>query len=147
MKCTLYTLNLNNPVGRGTAFLSDQQGQTIHGVPLQDDCYRVSVDEVVKGAAFLPYEADDMRTVEDALGSFVAWPKKHIKIIDHQVPTPTANGEGKEHRNGEGKEHSAAQAKKGKRCNTITGSPVTRSKAKANKADKLIRKKRKLAVV
>ncbi|KAL6574985.1 hypothetical protein OROMI_012270 [Orobanche minor] len=147
MKCTLYTLNLNNQVARGTTFLSDQQGQTIHGVPLQDDCYRVSVDEVVKGAAFLLYEADDMRTVEDALGSFVAWPKNHIKIIDHQVPTPTANGEGKEHSNGEGKEHSAAQAKKGKRCNTITGSPVTRSKAKANKADKLIRKKRKLAVV
>ncbi|KAK1387062.1 hypothetical protein POM88_015240 [Heracleum sosnowskyi] len=46
--------NLNNcPI----AILSDQQGQTIHGVPLQDDCYRVSVDEVVKGAAFLPYEA------------------------------------------------------------------------------------------
>jgi hypothetical protein len=78
-------LNLNNPVARGTAILSDQKGQTIHGVPLQDDCYRVSVDEVVKGAAFLPYEAGDMRTVEDALGSFVAWPKNLIKIIDHQV--------------------------------------------------------------
>ncbi|KAL6566736.1 hypothetical protein OROMI_015140 [Orobanche minor] len=90
MKCTLYTLNLNNPVARGTAFLSDQQGQTIHGVPLQDDCYRVSVDEVVKGAAFLPYEADDMRTVEDALGSFVAWPKNHIKIIDHQEKVITS---------------------------------------------------------
>jgi len=85
MKCTLYMLNLNNPVARGTAILSDQKGQTIHGVPLQDDCYRVSVDEVVKGAAFLPYEAGDMRTVEDALGSFVAWPKNLIKIIDHQV--------------------------------------------------------------
>ncbi|KAK1365601.1 hypothetical protein POM88_041162 [Heracleum sosnowskyi] len=91
-----------------------------------------------KGAAFLPYETGDMRTVEDALGSFVAWPKNLIKIIDHQVPNPTANGKGEE--------HSADQVKKEKkRCNTITGSPVTRSKAKANKADKL-RKKRKLVV-
>jgi hypothetical protein len=82
MKCTLYTLNLNNPVARGTAFLSDQPGQTIHGVPLQDDCYRVSVEEVVKGAAFLPYEAGDMQTVEDAFQSFVPWPKNLIKFTD-----------------------------------------------------------------
>ena len=82
MKCTLYTLNLTNPVAYGMVFLSNQQGQTIHGVPLQYDCCRVSVEQVVKGAAFLPYEAGDMRTVEDALGSFVAWPKHLIKNTD-----------------------------------------------------------------
>jgi TNP1/EN/SPM transposase len=85
MNCTLYTLNLNNKVAYGKVFLSNQQGQTIHGVPLQDDCCRVSIDQVVKGGAFLPYEAGDMRTVEDALGSFVAWPKNLIKNSDQQV--------------------------------------------------------------
>ncbi|KAL6525524.1 hypothetical protein OROHE_015831 [Orobanche hederae] len=127
MKCTLYTLNLNNPVAYGTVFPSNQEGQTIHGVPLQDDCCRVSVEQVVKGAAFLPYEAGDMRTVEDALDSFVAWPKNLIKNTG-QVPNPTANEE----------QRSADQArKKEKRCNPITHSPVTRSKAEANKKQKL----------
>ncbi|KAL6561478.1 hypothetical protein OROMI_017079 [Orobanche minor] len=88
MKCTLCTINLNNPVAYGQVYISKDKGQTIHGVPLQSDCCRVSIKKVIKGAAFLPYEAGDMKTVEEAHHSFVAWPQSLIKIMD---PTEVPN--------------------------------------------------------
>ncbi|KAL6536091.1 hypothetical protein OROHE_012935 [Orobanche hederae] len=88
MKCTLCTINLNNPVAYGQVYISKDKGQTIHGVPLQSDCCRVSIEKVIKGAAFLPYEAGEMKTVEEAHHSFVAWPQSLIKIMD---PTEVPN--------------------------------------------------------
>jgi hypothetical protein len=82
-KCALYRINMNNRVAKGTVYLSTGR-QTIHGVPLQDDCFRVSIDEAIKGAAFLPVETSDAKTVEEALHSFVAWPKNLVKF-DEQV--------------------------------------------------------------
>ncbi|KAL6583001.1 hypothetical protein OROMI_005079 [Orobanche minor] len=82
MKCTLCTINLNNPVAYGQVYISTDKGQTIHGVPLQSDCCRVSIEKVIKGAAFLPSEAGEMKTVEEAHHSFVAWPQSLIKIMD-----------------------------------------------------------------
>ncbi|KAL6562911.1 hypothetical protein OROHE_005498 [Orobanche hederae] len=61
MKCTLCIINLNNPVAYGQVYISKDKGQTIHGVPLQSDCCRVSIEKVIKGAAFLPYEAGEMK--------------------------------------------------------------------------------------
>ncbi|KAL6564058.1 hypothetical protein OROHE_005298 [Orobanche hederae] len=88
MKCTLCTINLNNPVAYGQVYISKDKGQTIHGVPLQSDCCRVSIEKVIKGAAFLPYDAGEMKTVEEAHHSFVAWPQSLIKIMD---PTEVPN--------------------------------------------------------
>ncbi|KAL6535814.1 hypothetical protein OROHE_012658 [Orobanche hederae] len=88
MKCTLCTINLNNPVAYGQVYISKDKGQTIHGVPLQSDCCRVSIEKVIKGATFLPYEAGEMKTVEEAHHSFVAWPQSLIKIMD---PTEVPN--------------------------------------------------------
>ncbi|KAL6563069.1 hypothetical protein OROHE_005656 [Orobanche hederae] len=87
-KCTLCTINLINPVAYGQVYISKDKGQTIHGVPLQSDCCRVSIEKVIKGAAFLPYEAGEMKTVEEAHHSFVAWPQSLIKIMD---PTKVPN--------------------------------------------------------
>lgn len=62
----------------GTIHYSTKK-QTIHGVPLQDDCYRVSIDQAIKGAAFLPIQSGELKTVEEAVGSFVPWPKYLVK--------------------------------------------------------------------
>ncbi|KAJ0476881.1 putative transposase, Ptta/En/Spm, plant [Helianthus annuus] len=78
IKCTLYTINMNNCVAYGTIHLSTGK-QSIHGVPLQDNCYRVSIDKVVKEATFLPVESCEVKTVGDALNTFVAWPKYLVK--------------------------------------------------------------------
>ncbi|CAI9293598.1 unnamed protein product [Lactuca saligna] len=53
IKCTLSHPYKRNIIARGTIHLSSER-QFIHGVPLQDDCYKVSIDEVVIKHAFLP---------------------------------------------------------------------------------------------
>lgn len=73
-KCQLAYPNLRNIVAHGTVYYSSEK-QTIHGVPLNDDCYRVSIDVAKKPASFLPIQAGEHKTVEDAINGFVAWPK------------------------------------------------------------------------
>ncbi|KAL6536654.1 hypothetical protein OROMI_026235 [Orobanche minor] len=82
-----------NVVAFGTIYLSTER-QTVHGVPVQDDCYVVSIDKVEKGASFLPYETPEHKTVGDALKTFVAWPKYLVKP-NSKVPleTSTKNNE------------------------------------------------------
>lgn len=53
---------------------------SIHNVPLEEECYRVSVDEVINANAFLPYETADAKHVGEALASFVAWPKNLVVL-------------------------------------------------------------------
>ncbi|CAI9270742.1 unnamed protein product [Lactuca saligna] len=53
IKCSISYPYKRNIVARGTIHLSSER-QFIHGVPLQDDCYKVSIDEVVVKTAFLP---------------------------------------------------------------------------------------------
>ena len=76
--CSLSYPDKRNIVARGEIHLSSQR-QLIHGVPLQDDCYKVSILEMVKKYSYLPHETDGMKTVEDAFKSFVAWPKYLVK--------------------------------------------------------------------
>lgn len=68
---------MRNIVARGRVYYSSEK-QTIHGVALKDDCCRVSIDESVKPASFLPIQAGEHKTVEDAIHSFVAWPKSLV---------------------------------------------------------------------
>ncbi|CAI9264360.1 unnamed protein product [Lactuca saligna] len=84
MKCILQYPNNRSNVVFGTVYISSKR-QTIHGVPPQDNCYEVSIDEVIKGAAFLPYPNGDIKLVEDAHKTFVAWPKYLVKC-DEKVP-------------------------------------------------------------
>ncbi|KAL6513433.1 hypothetical protein OROGR_020919 [Orobanche gracilis] len=75
--CQLAYPSLRNIVARGRVYYSSEK-QTIHGVALKDDCCRVSIDESVKPASFLPIQAGDHKTVGDAIHSFVAWPKSLV---------------------------------------------------------------------
>ena len=47
---------------------------------MQDDCYKVSILEMVKKDSYLPYETGEMKTVEQAFKSFVPWPKYLVKV-------------------------------------------------------------------
>ncbi|CAI9277907.1 unnamed protein product [Lactuca saligna] len=84
IKCILEYPNNRSNVAYGTVYISSER-QVIHGVPLQDDCYKISIDEVIKGDAFLPYQNGDIKTVEEAHQTFVAWPKYIIKY-DEKIP-------------------------------------------------------------
>ncbi|KAL6584240.1 hypothetical protein OROMI_003529 [Orobanche minor] len=93
IQCSLSYPDHRNVVAFGTIYLSTER-QTVHGVPVQDDCYVVSIDKVEKGASFLPYETPEHKTVGDALKTFVAWPKYLVKP-NSKVPleTSTKNNE------------------------------------------------------
>ncbi|CAI9274639.1 unnamed protein product [Lactuca saligna] len=93
IKCSLSYPYKRNIVACGTVHLSSER-QFIHEVPLQDDCYKVSLDEVVIKHAFLPHKNGEFTLFEDAYKSFVAWPKylvqtesKVPEIISHQNST------------------------------------------------------------
>ncbi|KAJ9561530.1 hypothetical protein OSB04_006690 [Centaurea solstitialis] len=58
--------------------------QTIDGVALKDDCYRVSIDESVKLASFLPIQPGEHKTVGDFCGL-----TKRLVIPD-KVEDPTS---------------------------------------------------------
>ncbi|KAK9073575.1 hypothetical protein SSX86_007899 [Deinandra increscens subsp. villosa] len=66
IRCKLAYATKRQTVGMGT----------IHEVPLQDDCYKVSIDEVVVPASFLPFEVDGVKTLDKALKIFVPLPNK-----------------------------------------------------------------------
>ncbi|CAI9284742.1 unnamed protein product [Lactuca saligna] len=84
MKCIQQYPNNRSNVAFGTVYISSER-QTIHGVPLQDDFYKVSIDEVIKAAAFFLYPNGDINLVEDAHKTFVAWPKYLVKC-NEKVP-------------------------------------------------------------
>ena len=50
-------------------YSSDEQ--TIHGATLNDDYFRVSMDELIKAVTFLPIQACEHKTLRDAFSSFV----------------------------------------------------------------------------
>ncbi|KAJ9552604.1 hypothetical protein OSB04_016649 [Centaurea solstitialis] len=93
IKCKLAYPDLRNIVAHGTIIYSSSQ-QNVHGVSLQADCYKVSIDKTIKPAAFLPIQSREHKTVEEAYKSFVAWPKSLV-IPDSKVPQ-TTSGEHKE---------------------------------------------------
>lgn len=78
IKCTLAYPDQRNIVALGEIHLSSER-QVIHGVPLQDDCYKVSIEELRKPNSFLPFETGEYKTVGEAFKSFVAWPKYLVK--------------------------------------------------------------------
>ncbi|KAL4564102.1 hypothetical protein LXL04_028154 [Taraxacum kok-saghyz] len=78
IKCTLAYPDQRNIVALGEIHLSSER-QLIHGVPLQDDCYKVSIEELRKPNSFLPFETGEYKTAGEAFKSFVAWPKYLVK--------------------------------------------------------------------
>lgn len=58
----------------------------IHGVPLGDGNVRVSIDKSIKGEALLPIpNGVDMVTLEQAVGTHVAWPQNFVIMNNEKV--------------------------------------------------------------
>lgn len=57
-------------------------GDTIHNRPLPIGCVKVGIDAVIEDDAELPVpdEYDDLISIHDAIGNFVAWPISLIQL-------------------------------------------------------------------
>lgn len=71
---------IDNKVAFGMVLSNDRGlGMKIHGMPMKPGCLRVSVDGCISPNAMLPVPIPgEMETVEQAVGSHVAWPEDMI---------------------------------------------------------------------
>ena len=58
------------------AYVFNDGSKTLHNSPLPAGTVRVSIHISLRDNSPLPYPIDGMNVVVDAIGSFVAWPKK-----------------------------------------------------------------------
>ncbi|KAL8525246.1 hypothetical protein ACS0TY_014757 [Phlomoides rotata] len=56
----------------------------IYGIKLPKKSMRVSIDVVVDANALLPFQTSECKTVQDAIGSHVAWP---VHLINLHIQT------------------------------------------------------------
>ena len=61
-------------VARGTAYNTNGKNQVHHSLALGSDNVKVSFIEPLDINAYLSYPTDEMTTVGDDVGSFIAWP-------------------------------------------------------------------------
>ena len=60
--------------------------ETIHGVRLGEENARVSITQVIQGDAKIPYPiGDEILTVEQAMGTFIAWPRNLITMRNNST--------------------------------------------------------------
>jgi hypothetical protein len=53
----------------------------VHHLPLGRDCWKVWVEEVYMDQLTLYRPTDEIRTLREAVGSTVAWPKSSIRLF------------------------------------------------------------------
>lgn len=71
--------NTTNIVAFGTIVEDESANKTIHGTKFREDCIRVTVDGGIQYDAALPCPVkDELKTVRQAIGSHVAWPKNLV---------------------------------------------------------------------
>ena len=58
------------------AYVFNDGSKILHNSPLPAGTVRVSIHISLRNNSPLPYPIDGMNVVVDAIGSFVAWPKK-----------------------------------------------------------------------
>lgn len=66
----------SNAIEKGYVCYSTDENQTVHGKPLTADYYRVSMDEAINPATFVPKGNKVLLIVNDVQHSHVAWEKK-----------------------------------------------------------------------
>ncbi|XP_061998933.1 uncharacterized protein LOC133716232 [Rosa rugosa] len=77
--CKLAVGYVENIVAYATVMECDDPSQTIHGAPLGDGNKRVSIYTALDEKAKVPFPVkDEIETVKQAMGSWVAWPKELI---------------------------------------------------------------------
>ncbi|KAL6178970.1 hypothetical protein ACLB2K_050486 [Fragaria x ananassa] len=80
----------------------ESSNQLLHGVPLGENNMRVSVIRAIEGDALVPIPVrDEILTVDDAVGSCVAWPKD--LVVTHGAKVVTATTEIKKPKRGYGR--------------------------------------------
>ncbi|KAL8481017.1 hypothetical protein ACS0TY_027524 [Phlomoides rotata] len=67
-------------VAYGTIIKTYTPNEMIHGNKLPKKSMRVSIDAVVDANALLPFQTSECKTVQDAIGSHVAWPVHLINL-------------------------------------------------------------------
>ena len=72
-----------NKVANGKVLWSPVPPQ-LHGKAIPEGCYKVSIDEAIKGQAIITCDAGEITTVGDAVGTFFAWPE-HLILCDQEV--------------------------------------------------------------
>ncbi|KAL8125435.1 hypothetical protein AgCh_012939 [Apium graveolens] len=82
-KCELAVGTIEDKVAFGLLFDDDDMNKSIHGLSMQPGCARVSVDGPIQGQAKIPVPVvGEIETVEQAVGSYVSWPRDLIIFPD-----------------------------------------------------------------
>lgn len=85
-KCELAVETIENKVAFGLLFDDENMNKSIHGVALQPGCARVSVDGAIQGDALIPIPIKgEIETVDQAVGSYVSWPRDLIILPNAPV--------------------------------------------------------------
>ena len=83
--CKLAVGSKSNVVALGTIMPTDGPDAMVHGIPLNGNV-RVTIDVAIKGSALLPIPIrDELITISQAIGSYVAWPKEFIIFSSDEV--------------------------------------------------------------
>lgn len=78
--------SLDNIVATGTSMKTDDPDELCHGYPLGDQNVRVSIEIAKQEYAKVPFPVgDDIKTVRQAMGSWIAWPD-HLVIYTPVSP-------------------------------------------------------------
>ena len=75
--------SLENVVAYATI---DTANNVLHGKPLVKENARVSITRVIQGSAKIPFPIEDeIMTVEQAMGTYIAWPRQLISEVKTSV--------------------------------------------------------------
>ena len=78
--------SIDHIVAHATVMKCDDPSQTVHGVPLGDKSLRVFIYCALEEKALVPFSMqDEIRTVKQAMGSWVAWLKELIIMSPEKV--------------------------------------------------------------
>ncbi|KAJ1398452.1 hypothetical protein SESBI_31052 [Sesbania bispinosa] len=96
--CFLFLNSPQRQVARGSVY--NKGGVTLHTMSLPPGHHKVSVDVVQSheedSPLPVPIEDENLMTLRDAIGTYVAWPRSLINLPP-RVPSPSSKGKGKEH--------------------------------------------------
>ncbi|KAM5569248.1 hypothetical protein ABKV19_016650 [Rosa sericea] len=106
VECKLAIGYVEHIVACATIMECEDPSQLIHGTPLGDGNVRVCIYAALEEKAKVPFPMkDEIETVKQAMGSWVAWPK-HLVIKSHVKKPPNDSAEKKKKRKEIGEEDS-----------------------------------------
>ncbi|GMN61280.1 hypothetical protein TIFTF001_030370 [Ficus carica] len=83
-ECQLFLTNLVNEgdvlVVIGKAYMDCVPTDTVHGIPLGEENVRVTITVPKLKRALLPISTNEATCIEEAVGGFVAWPKRLVVV-------------------------------------------------------------------